>query len=106
MLGVVKPIRNQKPQPKPPQNASRVVDSPAPQGNVYSEPTPEWKAAPKNTQGLRLDGPTRQEFLEAGHDLAHYPPQGYAERDTPASKDPAILRHYRPPTKKLDKLDI
>lgn len=102
MLGVVPP--QQKPRPKP-VAASPVVRAEGESQSkeqIYSEPTPEWKNAPKNTQGLRLDGPTRDEYLAARGTLEGYPPRGYVERDTPASKDPAILRHYRPQTKRLE----
>jgi hypothetical protein len=38
---------------------------------------------------LRTDGPTLEEFISAGYKAEHYPPQGYAEKDSEG------LRAYR-----------
>lgn len=40
-------------------------------------------AAPRDDQGLRLDGPTLEEYVNAGYAAESYPPKGYAKRDTP-----------------------
>lgn len=34
---------------------------------------------PVNAQGLRLDGPTLDEFVAAGYKAEYYPPAGYAD---------------------------
>lgn len=91
MVGIVPPL--QKPRPKP------VYASPA-APVVKSQEEAAWNSVPRNTQGLRLDGPTRQEFIDSGYDLKNYPPAGYAERDKPAKDDPAVTR-FRPKTQKL-----
>lgn len=35
---------------------------------------------PTNADGLRLDGPTFEEFVKAGYPATRYPPSGYAEK--------------------------
>lgn len=37
--------------------------------------------------GLRLDGPTMEEYVKAGYKPENYPPKGYAEVDSPALKE-------------------
>lgn len=87
----------QKRPPKPPQNANPVADV---KPKIGAEALSD---APRNTQGLRLDGPTRQEWIDQGYDLKNYPPAGFAERDTPAKNDPVVKRFYKPRTEKLQK---
>lgn len=41
----------------------------------------EADAAPKNAEGLRLDGPTLEEYVKAGYLAENYPPQGYAVKE-------------------------
>lgn len=95
LLGVVPPL--QKPRPK------SVVAGPAVPSRTNA-PFPSFDKGgpdgPRNSEGLLLTGPTRHEFIEAGHDLSDYPPAGYAERDTPAKNDP-LLKNYRPQTRRL-----
>lgn len=43
----------------------------------------EMDAASTNADGLRLDGPTIGEFVDAGYPASAYPPEGYASRSTP-----------------------
>lgn len=95
LLGVTPPL--QKPRPKP-----VVADPAVPVRN--NPPAPPFEKGgpdgPRNSEGLLLTGPTRAEFIEAGRDLKDYPPQGYAERDTPAKNDP-LVKKYRPQTRRL-----
>jgi hypothetical protein len=35
---------------------------------------------PTNTEGLRLDGPTLEEYVKAGYKAENYPPKGYAAK--------------------------
>ncbi|KAF4558194.1 MULTISPECIES: HeH/LEM domain-containing protein [unclassified Pseudomonas] len=44
----------------------------------------------KRTPGLREDGPTVAEFVEAGYLAANYPPEGYASRSSQEEIDAAI----------------
>lgn len=48
-------------------------------------PSPEELAKTANAQtdatGLRQDGPTLKEYLDAGYDPKNYPPTGYASRE-------------------------
>ncbi len=44
----------------------------------------------KRTPGLREDGPTVAEFVEAGYLAANYPPEGYASRSPQEEIDAAI----------------
>lgn len=41
-------------------------------------PTPS--APPTDADGLRLDGPTLEEYVSAGYKVENYPPSGYAAR--------------------------
>lgn len=34
----------------------------------------------EDTQGLKMDGPTLEEWVKAGYDAENYPPRGYAEK--------------------------
>lgn len=43
------------------------------------------KNAPRNAEGLRLDGPTRETWIKAGYSIKGYPPHGYAAIETPAT---------------------
>lgn len=47
------------------------------------EPVPEPPPQPLNADGLRTDGPTIAEFVQAGYLASNYPPAGYASRSTP-----------------------
>jgi hypothetical protein len=38
---------------------------------------------PVNDEGLRLDGPTIEEYVAANYAPANYPPEGYAALDSP-----------------------
>lgn len=44
----------------------------------------------RRTPGLREDGPTVAEFVEAGYLAANYPPEGYASRSSQEEIDAAI----------------
>jgi hypothetical protein len=39
---------------------------------------------PVNEEGLRLDGPTLEEYVKAGYKAESYPPKGYAAKPSPA----------------------
>ena len=41
---------------------------------------PKSGDAPVDDKGLRLDGPTPEEYVAAGYDIKNYPPQGYAAK--------------------------
>lgn len=51
------------------------------------EAAEEDAAAPRDANGLRLDGPTIDEFVAAGYKAEAYPPEGYAPK-TPAVPAP------------------
>jgi hypothetical protein len=38
---------------------------------------------PRNTEGLRTDGPSIEEYVAADYGAASYPPSGYAPVDSP-----------------------
>lgn len=91
MLGVAPTFQDLRPK--------RPAAPPAGQeGNGAAPQVPQQiDAPPRNGEGLRLDGPTRQEFIEAGGDLKNYPPAGFAERNTPAATDPILKkRGFKP----------
>jgi hypothetical protein len=43
-----------------------------------------------DANGLKLDGPTIAEFVEAGYQAVNYPPEGYASRSSQEEIDAAI----------------
>ncbi|MGY2365996.1 hypothetical protein ACW9IO_25870 [Pseudomonas azotoformans] len=43
-----------------------------------------------DANGLKLDGPTIAEFVEAGYQAVNYPPKGYAARSSQEEIDAAI----------------
>ena len=43
-----------------------------------------------DANGLKLDGPTLAEFVEAGYQAVNYPPEGYASRSSQEEIDGAI----------------
>lgn len=45
---------------------------------------------PHKVPGLRLDGPTIAEFVEAGYPASNYPPEGYASRSSQEEIDAAV----------------
>lgn len=47
---------------------------------------PHNAPVPLNEQGLRTDGPTLKEFLNAGFDEEDYPPRGYAAVPEPGEQ--------------------
>jgi len=53
----------------------------APQGSAVAI-APDGSKTPVETP-LRQDGPTLEQFVAAGYKAEHYPPHGYAKRDTP-----------------------
>lgn len=46
--------------------------------------------------GLKLDGPTIAEFLAAGYQAIHYPPEGYESRSSQEEIDAAIKAQKEP----------
>lgn len=54
-----------------------------------AEHVPEGAAAPKTA--LRDDGPTLQEFVEAGYLAVNYPSTGYASKSTPEEIAAAVV---------------
>ncbi|MNJ39956.1 HeH/LEM domain protein [compost metagenome] len=48
---------------------------------------------PDKVSGLRLDGPTIAEFVEAGYLASNYPPEGFASRSSQEEIDAAIKAH-------------
>ena len=44
----------------------------------------------QGSKGLKLDGPTIAEFVEAGYQALNYPPTGFASRSTQEEIDAAI----------------
>lgn len=48
------------------------------------------KVGVANADGLRVDGPTVAEFVEAGYQASGYPPEGYASRSTLEEIDAAV----------------
>lgn len=44
----------------------------------------------QNLSGLKLDGPTIAEFVEAGYPAINYPPEGYASRSSQDEIDLAV----------------
>lgn len=47
-----------------------------------AKPAPTPEPAPEPVSELRDDGPTIQEFVDAGHRAVDYPPEGYASKST------------------------
>lgn len=43
-----------------------------------------------DANGLKLDGPTVAEFVEAGYQAVNYPPEGYASRSSQDEIDAAV----------------
>lgn len=62
--------------------------------NEFKQPALEDadKPAPTNADGLRTDGPTLAEYLEAGYTADTYPPKGYASREPVTEKEPGDWR--------------
>lgn len=54
-----------------------------------AERVPEGSPAPRTA--LRDDGPTVQEFVEAGYLAVNYPPTGYASKSTPEEIAAAVV---------------
>lgn len=73
------------PNPEPVDLPQEIIDS-LPAGTVREMAPPP--------PPLRYDGPTLEAFVEAGYKPEHYPPEGFAERDSPG------LRDYRATVKK------
>jgi hypothetical protein len=48
------------------------------------------KVTGADENGLRTDGPTVAEYVDAGYQASSYPPAGYASRSTPEEIDAAI----------------
>ena len=48
------------------------------------------KVTGADENGLRTDGPTVAEYVEAGYQASNYPPSGYASRSTAEEIDEAI----------------
>lgn len=44
-----------------------------------------------NADGLRTDGPTLAEYVDAGYDPANYPPKGYASKEPAAGMVETIV---------------
>jgi hypothetical protein len=64
----------------PPEQRPVVIPSvPQPKPKLV-EKLPATARPSVQVTGLRTDGPTIEEFVEAGGDPAEYPPEGYAER--------------------------
>lgn len=59
-----------------------------------AERVPEGAPAPKTA--LRDDGPTVQEFVEAGYLAVNYPPTGYASKSTPEEIAAAVAAASSP----------
>lgn len=59
-----------------------------------AERVPEGATAPKTA--LRDDGPTVQEFVDAGYLAVNYPPTGYASKSTPEEIAAAVEAASRP----------
>ncbi len=56
-----------------------------PEKTIIDDPlNREEDNAPRNEQGLRIDGPTLEEYTAAGYAPENYPPSGYAERPSAA----------------------
>lgn len=51
-------------------------------------------AGTENTTELRTDGPTLQEFIDAGYKADNYPPEGYAVREEQAVTGFAAFRYW------------
>lgn len=56
--------------------------------------------------GLRLDGPTIAEFVEAGYLAVNYPPEGYASRSSQEEVDAAIEAQRETDPLKMKVLDL
>ncbi len=52
-----------------------------------AKPKEDPKSPPVDEKGMRLDGPTLEEYVKAGYKPEHYPPEGYAEKDSPALQE-------------------
>ena len=59
-----------------------------------AERVPEGAPAPQTA--LRDDGPTVQEFVEAGYLAVNYPPTGYASKSTPEEIAAAVVAASSP----------
>lgn len=59
-----------------------------------AERVPEGGPAPKTS--LRDDGPTVQEFVDAGYLAVNYPPTGYASKSTPEEIAAAVAAASSP----------
>ena len=55
------------------------------------------------SEQLREDGPTVEEYVAAGYQAANYPPQGYASRSTEAEITAAIAAQAKAGAKPEDK---
>lgn len=69
---------------------SAKAKTPEEQMNEEMKKVPEQ---PVGADGLRTDGPTPEQWVEAGYDIKNYPPQGYAAKPASEAKKPA-----QPPT--------
>ncbi|YP_010115326.1 hypothetical protein PBC5_gp09 [Sinorhizobium phage PBC5] len=63
---------------------------------VPDTPLIEETAPGLGDDGLRLDGPTVEEYVAAGYQAANYPPNGYAARSTVEEIEAAIAAQSAP----------